>query len=420
MRHPESRGERPATPAPVKYPPSPRTATSDKSALFQLRGGRVARLGATLLRRRYHQNEPTAFAQSVNLGGAYLRQIRVPAPRNSRELFRLFSLYDKETGIAGLADRINFENVTSSQLYFSILRRPPETRRLIGQDNTSFDPKQRFCEMICSDEFQSRLICLLLGSFPEKRRMIHIHIPKSAGSHFFARVAPLYPCINNLIEVPDWTSKQELMEILSGFASIVDFFEFLMVQGHLTLNYVTQDIGVRFGDEISTVVRDPVMSAISMANYVAGRLLADPMGTCPDTRQWLDLLGMDSLPESGADACIRTVATAALGDDRITPVNPICHYLGDGTSESAINNIVVNNVELTDTRRYDRWLETRWNTPTGSRINQSLPILDRDDLIPSFSDRLHYLCSEDMRVFETVTNLLDTRDAVSIKGHDLA
>jgi hypothetical protein len=363
---------------------------------------------------------PATLTQSVHRGGAYLREIRVPAPKNSRELFRLFSLYDKETGIAGLADRINFENVTRSQLYFSILQRPPETRRLIGHDNTSYDPKRHFCEMICSDEFQSRLICLLLGSFPEKRRLIHIHIPKSAGTHFFARLAPLYPCINKLIEVPDWTSKQELMEILSGFASIVDFFEFLMVQGHLTLNYVTQEIGVRFGDEISTVVRDPVMSAISTANYVASRLMVDPMGTYPDTRQWLDLLGMDSLPENRSNASIRAVALAALANNRIALVNPICHYLGNGTSESAINNIVVNNVEITDTVRYDRWLETRWNIPTGSRINQSLPILDHDDVIPSFSDRLHYLCSEDLKVFEAVSGVLDARDAVSIKGHDLA
>jgi len=56
---------------------------------------------------------------------------------------------------------------------------------------------------------------------------------------------------------------------------------------------------------------------------------------------------------------MRAVALAVLCDDRIAHVNPICHYLGDGTSESAINNIVVNNVELTDTPRYDRWLETR-------------------------------------------------------------
>jgi hypothetical protein len=419
MRHSESGAEWPVASSPARQRASPLTAAPGKAAFFQLRGGRVARLGATLLRRRYRPNVPTTSIQSVNRGGAYLRQIRVPAPKNSRELFRLFSFYEADTGIAGLADRINFENVTSSQLYFSILRRPPETRRLVEMDNTSFDPKQRFCEMICSDEFQSRLVRLLLESFPEKRRLIHIHIPKSAGSHFFARVAPLFPCINNLIEVPGWTSKQELMEILSEFAAIVDFFEFLMVHGHFTLNYVTREVGVRFGDQISTVVRDPVMSAISMANYVASRLLSDPMGTYPDTRQWLDLLGMDTLPER-SDACIKTVALAALDDDRITFVNPICHYLGDGTSESAINNIVVHNLELTDTVRYDRWLETRWNIPTGARMNQSLPILVRDDVIPSLSDRLHYLCSEDMRVFETVANLLDARSAVSIKGHDLA
>jgi len=207
MRHPESRAEWPATSAPA----SPVTATSDRGGSLQLRAGRrgirIGRFGATFLRRRLRRNVPTAVIQSVNRGGAFFREIRLPAPKNSRELFRLFSLYEKETGISGLVDRINFENVTSSQLYFSILRRPPERRHLLGQDNASCDPKQRFCEMICSDEFQSRLIQLLLESFPEKRRLFYIHIPKSAGSHFFARIAPLYPCINKLIDVPDWTSK---------------------------------------------------------------------------------------------------------------------------------------------------------------------------------------------------------------------
>jgi hypothetical protein len=210
------------------------------------------------------------------------------------------------------------------------------------------------------------------------------------------------------------------MEILGGFGSIVDFFDFVMVQGHLTLSYVIREVGVRFGDKISTVLRDPVMSAISMANYVASRLMADPVGNYPDTRQWLEQLGMDSLPEDRSDASLRALAFAALQDDRIAYVNPICHYLGDGTSASAIDNIVLNNLELTDTLRYNRWLETRWNIPSGSRINQSLPILNRDDVVSRLSDRLHYLCSEDIKVFETVTSLLDARDTVSVKGHELA
>ena len=177
---------------------------------------------------------------------------------------------------------------------------------------------------------------------------------------------------------------------------------------------------MRFCDEIFSVLRDPVMSVVSMANYVASRLMADPMGTYPDTRQWLDELGMECLPKDRSDASMRAVAFAVLCDDRIVHLNPICHYLGDGTSESAINNIVVNNVELTDTLRYDRWLETRWKVRAGSRLNQSLPILGRNDVIPRLQDRMHYLCSEDIKVFEAVTSLLDTRDTASIKGHDLA
>jgi hypothetical protein len=366
------------------------------------------------------ENMSSTLTQSVNRGGAYFREMHVPAPKTSRELFRLFLLYDKETGVPGLAKRINFTDVKSAQMYFSILQRLPESRNLVRWDDGGYDPSQHFCEMLWSDEFQSRVIRLLLSSFPEKRRLIHIHIPKSAGSHFFAKMAPVYPCINQIIQIPGWTSKQELMEILAGFASIVEFYDFLMVLGHFSLNYVVQEIGVRFGDEIFSVVRHPVTSAISMANYVASRLIADPSGRYPDTREWLDQLGMETFPEGCSSNYVKAVALAALHDDRIAHVNPICHYLGDGTSESAINNIVINNVEITDTCRYDRWLERRWGISTGSRINQSLPILNHDDVIPRLSERLSYLCSEDMKVFEAVKSLLDARDAPSIKGHDLA
>jgi len=171
----------------------------------------------------------SSLTQSVNRGGAYFREMHVLAPRTSRELFRLFLLYDKETGVPGLAKRINFTDVESSQMYFSILQRLPESRNLVRWDDGGYDPSQHFCEMLWSDEFQSRVIRLLLSSFPEKRRLIHIHIPKSAGSHFFAKMAPIYPCINQMIQVPSWTSKHELMEILAGFASIVEFYDFLMV-----------------------------------------------------------------------------------------------------------------------------------------------------------------------------------------------
>lgn len=66
-------------------------------------------------------NKPTIPAppQSVNRAGAYFREMYVPAPKTSRELFRLLSLYDKETGVSGLAKRTNFADVGSAQLYFS-------------------------------------------------------------------------------------------------------------------------------------------------------------------------------------------------------------------------------------------------------------------------------------------------------------
>jgi len=126
----------------------------------------------------------TALTESEYRGGDYFRAMQVPAPKTSRELFRLFLLYDKESGVSGLASRINFDDVKFSQMYFSILQRPPESRHVVQWGDGVYHPDQHFCEMLWSDEFQSRVIRLLLDSFPEKRRLIHVHIPKSAGTHF--------------------------------------------------------------------------------------------------------------------------------------------------------------------------------------------------------------------------------------------
>jgi len=54
-----------------------------------------------------------------------------------------------------------------------------------------------------------------------------------------------------------------------------------------------------------------------MANDVAIRRIADPVGNYPVTQQWLDHLGMDSLPEHRTEACVRALALAALRDDRL-------------------------------------------------------------------------------------------------------
>jgi hypothetical protein len=123
---------------------------------------------------------------------------------------------------------------------------------------------------------------------------------------------------------------------------------------------VVQEVGLRFDDGISTVLHDPLMSAISMANYVASRLIADPMGNYPGTRQWLDRLGMPPW---------RRIDPMRVSGQWRLPRFPYDH----------------------------RWLETRWNILSGPRINHSFPILTYDDVNSSLSDRLQYLCSEDMK-----------------------
>jgi hypothetical protein len=349
---------------------------------------------------------------------ASYRSMRFPMPADNRGLFRLLSLYDRDAPLGALLALTDTEGVTREQVdfvAFAHIRRPPLPAASRG---SQYRPHVHLESRILSQEFQNHLMELFTHAFPEAKRLIYIHIPRCAGTHFRLRVAHRYPHIPHALQNPAITPKKPLLTQIALMARTVDLFGRIVLSGHLRLNFFVQRVGVREADEIYTTIRDPVDLAVSHTDYVVQLLRAHPNGERMDARKFLDFLGMESCPTSMSAPQIEELATRIIYNDRILPQNPICWYLGDGTSKAAIDNIVEKRIEITTVERYPAWIEERWRCSAPEPVNRAAAI-DRGLFVAKHAKRLADLTSEDGKVYSVVSRLLDMTGKSAIRGDEL-
>jgi hypothetical protein len=307
------------------------------------------------------------------------RGLRIPVPRDSRGLFRLLALYEPSMGLTSLLDQLDFSGVTPAQIYHAALRRAPELIKQAAR-GPGYNPKGHWQRALLSDEFQKRVIENFLNAFPEKKRLIFIHIPKCAGTDLAFHLAPRYLSLPSILAHEVWSPKDKLLNTLSQLTRLTNYLDEILIYGHIELPIYLKSAGYRPDDRIFTVLRNPVGLVVSQANYVVSRIVADPEGNLPDAREWLGLLGLQKLPANPTDGYLKELAVRALYHPQLTQPNRICAHLSKGPNRdgaSAIRHIVTHNIEVTDTENYNDWLKERWNVASITRHNQSTKFLDQ-------------------------------------------
>lgn len=346
-------------------------------------------------------------------------EANIPAPRNSRALFQLIARLPQAGGdLARLFDQVDCTRLTPSQIEHGVFRRAP--RRLRQAWAGQHDAKAHFISALTSPEFRARSIELFLGAFPEKGRLLFIHIPKCAGTDLRTLLPPKFPSLQHTLMSTAWTPDQAFFAALAEAANAVQARDEILIFGHIALDWYVATIGTRPRDRIFTVIRDPFEIALSQANYAISVLVNDPEIKFPHTRETLDKLGIERLPPNPDSGMLKRLALRAFLDPNITRPNPICAFLaGAGKSSAeAVRNLVTHNVEVTDTTRYNRWLKARWGIDSRSRHNSSIKFLSRIDLEP-YRHHLDTLASEDRKVFDLVSWGLQQAATPSIRGLDL-
>lgn len=343
--------------------------------------------------------------------------MKVAFPNEAQKLFTSFCFYQPLAGLTSVLDNLDFTDIDHRNILYSVLGRDPEPwLRTAASD---YSPSEFLKEALECEEFQQNIVRLILNAYPEKRRLIHIHIPKCAGTHLRARLEGKYPTVCRALEDASWTSKSLLFETLHDIAKSIQSCDAIFVHGHTSISWYLANQLCRPNDFAFTVVRNPLEIAVSQINYVVTRFLEDPGFLNPDTSEWSGLLSLKPTEFDRSPEGLANLARRILREPSVFTRNPLCEYLG-GDVESALNAILRSNIEITDVARYDLWFEQTFGIATGVRENVSEKILKLSELesddVKSLKDLTH---EEDTKLYDMISTALDRTGGLSVRGGEL-
>lgn len=344
--------------------------------------------------------------------------MQIPAPANPRDLLLLFALYEPAKGLPSILDQVNFTGVTPQQVHYSAFGRMPDAAQAaVGADG--YAAREHLSRTLHSPEFQQRIIRTVLEAFPEKRRLLFVHIPKCAGTDLSFYLQERYPALHQTLSVEAWANHAAFFRSLRDLVLHVGFSEQILVHGHMRLRWYLGNHIPRFGDRLFTVIRDPARIVISQVNYVITRMLADREATMPDTRDWLAQLGMDRLGET-APRELAALARRILREPALVPRNYLCQHLGQGDAASALAAVASCDIEITDVGRYQAWLRESWGIKSSSRHNASRQVITKEQLAPDDLSHVQELVSEDQKLYDRIIGRLKASPGLSVRGYQLA
>lgn len=347
-------------------------------------------------------------------------QFILPAPVDPRSLFRMFSLYETEQGVYPLLCRLDFTRTQQNHLEFSAFGDIPVASR--GRVPwVPYVARDHLNDLLHSPRFQRNALIYALRAFPEKRRLLFVHIPKCAGSDLSMHLAQRFPSLEQRLMEEDWTDKDGLFQALAEFVRESLFSDSIFVRGHIPLNFYGDAELIRPADRIFTVVRDPIEIALSQVNYVLTKfqLNIDSGVMERDTSEWLKLLGLSGLPEPITPQFVTEFAPKILYNRHIVEPNSMCRWLGGGDADAVRDRLARYMVEITDTSRYNDWLSGEWGISARTRQNESIKFVSLKTLAYQELAFLRSLSPEDMKLFGWIQNALSRAQRSWITGEEL-
>lgn len=344
--------------------------------------------------------------------------MRLPAPRSTRELFELLRLYDGTKGLDPLLDHIDFTDVRPLQIYSTVLGRLPESLET-AIPRSGYSARQQLKNALLNEEFQKDVLVKFLSAFPEKRRLLFVHIPKCAGSDLTVNLQTTCPYLSHRLTDRNWIPMDKFLGEVRKLSVDLAFSDKIFVHGHITLSWYLNNKLLRYGDHVFAVLRDPVDRIISQINYILTRFSADPEISSPDTRDWLRVLERDRLPRAGSALDVQTLAGELLRNRQISHSNVLCQYLGNNDAQSALKLCAISDIELTTMEHYEKWLLARWGFNQSIRQNASKKFVALTDFSDDDRDYLQTMTNEDRIIFDAVAARLEEKNAHSIRGSHL-
>ena len=348
--------------------------------------------------------------------------MKLSLPKTTRDLMKAFVFYDKAVGISSIVDRFDLSCATPRQIYNAVLARPPEDM-LFGVNDPAYSSEGHLKDALLSVEFQDKCRELILNAFPEKKRLVFIHIPKTAGTDLVNSLRLRFPWLEYHMSIPDWYDVQSFHSAIKDVVLNFCFSDSIAVTGHTPLSWYQDKDLVRFSDEFFSVIRDPVELVYSYGNFIMSKLVEHPNFSNPATREWLSKLDLDvdDIPDVTDREGLIDLAMQIIRHPDITSPNILCTFLGRvPTAESALENMFHTDIEVTDTSRYTAWRTERWRVEQAWRENVTpIKVLSDDTVTAAHREFMMELTAEDRVVYARIMSLF-RGEKLSVRGSQIA
>jgi len=345
-----------------------------------------------------------------------MRQI-LPIPRNPRDLIELFSAYDPRIGIDSVLDAFDSQSMTAADV-FAALSGEILDPRVAAPLSGDYQGRVHMRLLLEGPQFRVHARQLIANAFPEKRRVIFVHIPKCAGSDMGAELHEKFATLPHEIYLPENTPAEIFFLHLRDFSQALRSKNGIALIGHERLDIYQEQNLIREQDLLFTILRDPaeiVYSFINFALTICKNAKYNPRGDVP---HWLNYLNVTEIAEDASVDEMMELARFALykGD---TP-NTICEFLGKGTANDAMARVVATNIEITDTVRYPAWRQSCFPGAKMTRYNASYPYFTPQTATAGDRDHIAQITGEDQKFYDLIQSRLAKTGRLSLRGRELA
>jgi hypothetical protein len=342
-------------------------------------------------------------------------------PADLRATFELFRFYRPEVRIEQFLRDTGVALLSPRQIYHAVHNRPPDSLAA-ALPPSDYNAVGVFIAALSSLEFQESFAARLLHSFPEKRRLFFVHIPKTGGVDLATHLISRYPSLSTtLLDRTLTPTPEQIFLAIKHIVLELACSDTIFVSGHTHLGDYQRwtGNGIRCQDRVFTVVREPLDQIVSQINYTLTRIFSDEVPVPPDTAGWRHEFGVTNpVPRPSGDEVMQ-LARRILRHQGVVVPNVICAFLGGGTCEESIVQTVAHDLEVVDLKRLDSWCEKTWNITEKSKLNSSAKFVSPQDFSAADLEYARGIMREDMSYYGRVIAAYERHGGTSVRGSQI-